>query len=939
MTLPLHRLPLLLGLPLLACSVPMHALAATATTTASLAIAPGPLEAALQEFLARSSVKLNLLYSPALLAHRRSNGVAADASPREGLAQLLGGSGLTALEISPNTYLLRVAQLPRQREAEATPRTSELDAVQVTGSRIPRTSLQSSAPLSVITAEQIRASGSTSLFDVLRRWPGMNPYHPWDVSTNFGTSTTTPLALSSATGLLALGPQATLFLIDGMRTTSFGLTTPGFGSIVPLDSVPLGMIDRIEIISGSASAVYGSDAMAGVINIVLKRDYQGAEISTYAGMSSRGDAARHGLAASLGGTMDSGAQWTLAFDRRRDDGLLGSRRSWATVDQRAAGLDDQRFALAAINSSGVKRPADCVGNDVSPSGQICSLDPPRYTRLIPASESTAAMATYRQPLGERAELGATLRLAEARSFAQYAPAAVLLVNDAQPARQHVFFDTGPIHLDSDMHDADLLVTLRGGGSRWSWNSAVFHHSNTVINRASGIVDLPVAGYEEQQLIDLGYALGGGPHTAPLPGFGAENLLRGRYRAEGLSADIGGPLLQLAHGPVEARTGIELRHEHLGFATDLSANRTGYSSYAAYLGGNPAPFNIQALRLSQFGELAIPFTRGAVLDLAWRVDRDPRFGTSFTPRAGITWAPLEELTLRASYGAGYRVPTLYEERAPSVLPPLAGNALGLPATPGLEPCKLDTSTVPTCILAFQPTRSTSLRPERSRSLTLGLQWSPSTALDLEINHYRIHRRDEIIPYFDASDTASLIRDANGILTGIPVYLANQGRSRVSGWQGQGTWRLDGPATNQWQIRLQADYLETLRRDKPSAPPRGNLAGDKTPRLHASMELDWRRAAWNLRLTVRHRSGLTAPWTYVEDSPELVLARKLQRDLPAMTTLDLGIGYEPSERLTLALQMFNATDRTPKNYSGSPLGYTVADDDPIGRYLQFSATQRF
>ncbi|MBN5029755.1 TonB-dependent receptor [Stenotrophomonas maltophilia] len=938
MTVLLHRLPLLLGLPLLACSLPTPTMAATATT--SPAIAAGSLETALQQFLSRDSVKLNLLYSPALLAHRRSSGVAADTSPREGLAQLLSGSGITALEVSPNTYLLRAAPLPRPHETGGPPRTSELDAVQVTGSRIPRTTLQSSAPVSVITAEQIRASGSTSVFDVLRRWPGMNPYHPWDVSTNFGRSPTTPLALSSTTGLLALGPQATLFLIDGMRTASFGLTTAGFGSIVPLDSIPLGMIDRIEIVSGSASAVYGSDAMAGVVNIVLKRDYQGAEISMYAGMSSRGDAARHGLTASLGGTTPNGAQWTLAFDRTRDDGLLGSRRSWATTDQRAAGLDDQRIALAAINSTGIQRPADCVGNDVSPSGQPCSLDPPRYTRLVPASESTAAMATYRQPLGEHTELGATLRLAEARSYAQYAPAAVLLVNGPQPARQHVFFDAGPIRLDSDMHDADLLVTLRGGGSRWTWNSAVFHHSNTVINRASGIVDLPVAGYEEQQLIDLGYAFDGSPHTAPLPGFGAENRLRGRYRAEGLSADIGGPLLQLAHGPIEARTGIELRHEHLGFTANLSANGAGYSSYAAYLGGNPGPFSIQALRLSQFGELAIPFARGAVLDLAWRADRDPRFGTSFTPRAGITWTPREALTLRTSYGAGYRVPTLYEERVPSVHPPLAGNVLGLPATPELEPCKLDTSTVPTCILAFQSTRNTALRPEHSRSLTLGLQWSPSTALDLEINHYRIHRRDEIIPYFDASDTASLIRDANGILTGIPVYLANRGRSRVRGWQGQGTWRLDGPGMNQWQIRLQADYLETLRRFSPLAPQRGNLAGYKTPRLHASMELDWRRAAWNLRLAVRHRSGLKAdPWSYFEDTPELVLARKLQRDLPAMTTLDLGIGYEPSERWTLALQMFNATDRTPKNYNGSPLGYTVADDDPLGRYFQISATRRF
>jgi iron complex outermembrane receptor protein len=147
----------------------------------------------------------------------------------------------------------------------------QLDTIQVTGSRIPRAQVEGPAPVTVVTAEQIKSAGFTSVPDVLRSLSQNSGSVQGQQNTTGAQST--PGA--QAVDLRGLGPNHTLVLVNGRRIADFPLPLNGRSNFTDVGNIPLGMIDRIEVLTGSASAVYGSDAMAGVINFILKKSTDG----------------------------------------------------------------------------------------------------------------------------------------------------------------------------------------------------------------------------------------------------------------------------------------------------------------------------------------------------------------------------------------------------------------------------------------------------------------------------------------------------------------------------------------------------------------------------------------------------------------------------------------------------------------------------------------
>lgn len=160
----------------------------------------------------------------------------------------------------------------------------QLDAVQVTGSRIPRAQVEGPAPITVINAEQIRSSGFTSVPDVLR------------AMTQNGGETQSQQSSSGAdfspgaqqVDLRGLGPNHTLVLVNGRRIADFPMPFKGRSNFTDVSNIPLGMIERIEVLTGSASAIYGSDAIAGVVNFILKKKADGTTIDMRMGTTSEG---------------------------------------------------------------------------------------------------------------------------------------------------------------------------------------------------------------------------------------------------------------------------------------------------------------------------------------------------------------------------------------------------------------------------------------------------------------------------------------------------------------------------------------------------------------------------------------------------------------------------------------------------------------------------
>ena len=151
----------------------------------------------------------------------------------------------------------------------------KVEKIEITGSNIKRVDAEGSAPLQVITREDIAKSGKPTLTDILR-----------DLPTNAGgglndiTGANSFSSGASTVSLRGLGSAATLVLLNGRRLAPFGSADPNFGqsAVVNLDSLPLDVIDRIEILKDGASAIYGSEAVAGVVNIILRKDFTGAQI-------------------------------------------------------------------------------------------------------------------------------------------------------------------------------------------------------------------------------------------------------------------------------------------------------------------------------------------------------------------------------------------------------------------------------------------------------------------------------------------------------------------------------------------------------------------------------------------------------------------------------------------------------------------------------------
>ena len=159
----------------------------------------------------------------------------------------------------------------------------QLDRVEVTGSLIKRIDAETAAPLQIITREDIQNSGRTTLQEVLRSVTA-------DSTGSIPTSFTNGFASgSAAVSLRGLGVNSTLVLLNGRRMTTYGLADDGTRNFVDLNTLPLEAVDRIEILKEGASAIYGADAVGGVVNVILRKSYVGASIGGSYGQTGDSD--------------------------------------------------------------------------------------------------------------------------------------------------------------------------------------------------------------------------------------------------------------------------------------------------------------------------------------------------------------------------------------------------------------------------------------------------------------------------------------------------------------------------------------------------------------------------------------------------------------------------------------------------------------------------
>ncbi|MBD9535337.1 TonB-dependent receptor [Stenotrophomonas sp. STM01] len=673
----------------------------------------------------------------------------------------------------------------------------QLDTVQVTGSRIPRAQVEGPAPISVINAEQIKAAGLTSVPDVLRALSQNNGYTQGQQNTTGAQST--PGA--QAVDLRGLGPNHTLVLINGRRIADFPLPLNGKSNFTDVGNIPLGMIDRIEVLTGSASAVYGSDAMAGVINFILKKSTDGTTIDYRYGDTSRGGSESHDLTLTTG------------FDRGNFTGIVGvelinKRPLWGsdrkaqdstfdgpTERSRLPHLVARRYDvdddvamdpegacanLGALNGGSTTLAADRYGEPYCGSDRVVG-----YRTIVNERKGATAYGSFEYRFNDALSWFADVQLGHQKVKLMTGNGGNNAVSDNMGWEFHdpastdnndkVFYNAGTGHYEiwqrqfspeevgglgnrmNTTTQKTLAVTtgLKGMfGENWNWEAA-YNHSQYKAD-----VKMPRIKADAANRFFLGERLGYdadgyaiyNPDPARLytpltaaqfASFAAMSTFRPEAKNDNVSftAD-NGSLFSLPAGDVGFAGVIEYGRQSYAINPDPLA-LTADAYYGPQYGDGDGSRN----RWSAAGELRVPVTSNLEASLAGRYDRYS-FGNrnpgKFTYSAGLEWRPFDTLLVRGSYGTGFRAPDMHYL--------FAGDDFYRKVSTDYYQCRTDEPGFNNGKCYDEGDWDTNtldvyagneeLDVETSKSFTAGFVWSPIDGLDLAVDYYKIKVMNQV-----------------------------------------------------------------------------------------------------------------------------------------------------------------------------------------------------
>jgi outer membrane receptor protein involved in Fe transport len=485
------------------------------------------------------------LYMPAArVAGVKAPALSGKLSAREAIESLLRGSGLRA-------RFLDEAVIISDRSAPADAAMSEQEnQITVTGTRIKGT--PSAAPLRVITADDMRRAGQADLGEVLRSSPlnfggGQNP----GVGRGQGASDVNVNG-SSSVNLLGLGPNATLTLLNGNR-----LSYTGINSAVDIGAIPAVAVDRVEIIADGASAIYGSDAVAGVVNVILKRDYEGLASQARMGASTDGGNFQQQYNVTGGQRWSSGGVLAV-YDYSANSEISAASRSYASASASDSYLYPRLGRHSALISAhqdigtAVTANVDMLYKDVRQNMLIGFLAGQPHSVLGSAVRTNANSWLFAPSLTARLSPSWTAQL-----ISSYG-------SDKSRTNSQIFFSGTPSPLNYRVFDNEALsielgangsiFALPAGSVKLAVGGGYRRNALKVTAGSSGITSTAADGSTEN---GFGYAEVVVPILSPMQAspLGRSLRLTGAFRYEANSGtdSVALPKLGVVYEPVQGLT--------------------------------------------------------------------------------------------------------------------------------------------------------------------------------------------------------------------------------------------------------------------------------------------------------------------------------------------------------------------------------------------------
>lgn len=664
----------------------------------------------------------------------------------------------------------------------------------VTGSRIPRVSEEGPAPITVINADTIRSNGYTSVPDILR------------AVTQNGGETQSQQSFSGASftpgaqqvDLRGLGPNHTLVLVNGRRIADFPLPFQGRSNFTDISNLPIGLIEQVEVLSGSASAIYGSDAIAGVINFKMKERVDGTTIDYRAGFTEHGGGMSHRATLTTGWSNErfhivGGIEYLhqrplWAYDRSIQDSTEDSpetplaRRVFLRynpdediyVDPGAAtcaGLSYLNRGTTIYTSRARYGEYDPVIDDYGP-GYFCgSRNSIGYGTIISQRKGFNSFSSAGYDLSDSVKLFVD---------AQFGISNVALMpdvlswafQDASGSSDTTFYNSFDGVLDdwsrqftpeeaggfrktmirNKQKTFSITPGVRGQiADKWSYEVS-FNHSEY-----KSVVKFPEVIAAKANTLFLGQQLGIDPDSgypifnanpsrlykpltqAEYDSIAVNSIYRPRSWTDNFSATINTTeLFQLPAGPV----GFAAVGEYGKQGYDLNPDPLALTDY--YYGLKDSDGVGRRTHWALGGELRVPVTSFLQVSGAARYDHFSFAGNSigkFTYNGGVELRPMSTLLLRAAYGTGFRAPDLhYVFTGPGNTHPSADDYyLCRTEQPDEDISDCDYSGVG---IVAQRNGNRLLKPETSKSLNAGIVWAPSRYFDVSVDYFRVSLSNQV-----------------------------------------------------------------------------------------------------------------------------------------------------------------------------------------------------
>ena len=862
------------------------------------------------------------------------------------------------------------AQAQAQMQASADGDDAGMQRVEVTGSSIKRLASETALPITTIKASDFVKQGLTTAAEVLNT-----------ISMN-QSATGSSQSVGSGTGgvasadLRGLGANKTLVLLNGRRIASH----PFNGSSVDLNIIPLSALERVEVLRDGASAIYGTDAIGGVINFITKREVRGLTVSVerfQPQASGAGAESRLNLSGGFGDLEKDGYNFFGVVDLHKQTALAAAERDFASTSVRPD--------RGVNNSSGTSQPGNffsdngitgnpyyaggCVGKGLiaNTANGTCRTDTTQYIQAIPKTqqESFLGKATFKLGGDNLASVEYLHSRSTNASAIAPSPLTGLTLTSASP-----YYPGGSAGVPAvaGLTGEDLSVNWRtvAAGNRMGYDTSI---SDRLVLGAEGLVagwDYNVGltwaiskassaftgGYTNDSLMRAGVLSG------VLNPFGAQSAagqayldaaqLRGEYLAAkmtsvGVDAKVSREIYRLPAGAVGFALGTEFRHDKASYDVNTELASQASSSGYADAQDQAGQRNIAAL----YSELSVPLARDVELSMAARYDHYNDVGGSFNPKIGLRWQPVKQLMLRTSYNTGFRAPTLYDLHGPAtstftsnsyddpVLCP--GGTAVAGANPNLACNQQQT---------IRSGGNIGLKPEKSKTFSLGAVFEPTNAVSMSLDYFNIKIKDKIgtvseTTIFDNYDkyASYFVYSADGkTLQYVNAVLDNLGEVHTSGIDASLRWKLPRGAAGDVSFVVDGTWVHSYEyQNEPGGAYVQNVGvyAENTPvfRWKHNAAINWKNGPWAASFANKYMSG------YVDQND---VAEAYYHKVRAYSTYSLSVSYAGLRNTDLTVGIKNLFDTNPPyTNQGTTFqsGYDPRYTDPLGRTFYVKATYKF